>query len=163
MRGIARDFRNTFSKRGITFGRKGRILRDNAPVAVISGLQRGFAARGFGAGFLGGTARFGVAGDGFGTCGFRLFQSFTRRCESCVGFSDLLRGGLFFCVRNRARLCGITIRTQRSMGFAGAPQPCFSRGQFSFGGLQLRSTGGGSFGGLIGSAFGIAHRFAGLH
>ena len=111
MRGIARDFRNAFSKRGITFRRKGRILRDNAPVAVISGLQRGFAARGFGAGFLGGTARFGVFGDGFGTRCFRLFQSFTRRCETCLCFGNMLHSGLLFRVRHRARLGGVTIRT----------------------------------------------------
>ena len=159
MRGIARDFRNTFSKRGITFRRKGRILRDNAPVAVISGLQRGFAARGFGAGFFGGTARFGVFGDGFGARRFRLFQSLTRRSETRFGFGNMLRGGLFFCVRHRARLCSITIRTQRCMGFARAPQPCFSRGQFAFRGLQLRRTSGSGFGCVIGSAFGIAHRF----
>ena len=121
MRGIARDFRNTFSKRGITFRRKGRILRDNAPVAVVGGLQRGFAARGFGAGFLGGTARFGMFGDGFGTRCFRLFQSLTRCCESRFSFGNMLRGGLLFRVRNRARLCGVTIRTQRRMGFACAP------------------------------------------
>ena len=103
-------------------------MRDNAPVAVISGLQRGFAARGFGAGFFGGTARFGVFGDGFGARRFRLFQSLTRRSKTRFSFSDLLRGGLFFFVRHRARLCGVTIRAQRRMGFARAPQPYFSRG-----------------------------------
>ena len=96
-------------------------MRDNAPVAVISGLQRGFAARGFGAGFLGGTARFGVAGDGFSTRCFGLFQSLTRGSESRFGFGNMLRGGLLFRVRHRARLCGITIRTQCRMGFARAP------------------------------------------
>jgi hypothetical protein len=128
-------------------------------MAVISSLQSGFAAHGFGAGFLRSTARFGVLGDGFGTRGFRLFQSFTRGCETCLCFRNMLSGGLFFCVRHRVRLCGVAIRTQRRMGFACAPQPCFSRGQFRFRGLQLRGTGGGGFGRLIGSAFGIPHRF----
>ena len=45
------------------------------------------------------------------------------------------------------------------MGFARAPQPCFSRGQFRFRGLQLRRTCGSGFGCVIGSAFRIAHRF----
>jgi hypothetical protein len=159
MRGIAHDLRNAFSKRGIAFRRKGRILRDNAPMAVISGLQRGFAARGFGAGFLRSTARFGVLGDGFGTRCFCLFQSLTRRSESCFSFGNMLHGSLFFCVGHRARLCGVTIRTQRRMGFARAPQPYFSRGQFAFRGLQLRRTCGSGFCCLIGSAFRIAHSF----
>lgn len=63
--GIACSFRNTFRKRGITFGRNCCILRDNPPMAVVSGLQRGFAACGFGAGFFSSAARFGMGGNGF--------------------------------------------------------------------------------------------------
>ena len=55
------------------------------------------------------------------------------------------------------------IRRQRRMGFACAAQTGFCRGQFSFGCLQLRGTGGGGFGCLIGGAFRITHGFAGFH
>ena len=64
-RRITRSFRNALSQRGIAFDGQGRILRDNAPMAVISSLQRGFATRGFGAGFFSSAARFGMGGNGF--------------------------------------------------------------------------------------------------
>jgi hypothetical protein len=49
------------------------------------------------------------------------------------------------------------------MGFAGAAQTCFGGGQFGFGGLQLRGTGGSGFGCLIGGAFRFTDGFARFH
>jgi hypothetical protein len=126
-------------------------------MAFISGLQSGFAAHGFSAGFLGGTARFGVLGNGFGATRFGLFQRFTCGSESRFGFGNMLGGSLFFPVRYSAGKGGFMIRTQRRMGFACAAQSCFSGGQFRFGSLQLRGTRSSSFGGLISGAFGFAY------
>ena len=65
-------------------------------MAFISGLQRGFAARCFGARFLGTAARFGMGGHGLGTARFGLLQGVTRCSEGRIHFCDTLRGGLFF-------------------------------------------------------------------
>ncbi len=110
-RRITRSFRNTLSQRGIAFDGQGRILRDNAPMAVISSLQRGFAARGFGTGFLGTAARFGMGGNGFCATRFCLFQSLTRGGEGCFRLGHLLRGGLLFRIRNRPRKGSFLIHT----------------------------------------------------
>jgi hypothetical protein len=163
MRSIARSFRNTFSKRGVAFGRKRHVLRDNAPVAFICGLQRRFTTRGLGAGFLGTAARFGMRGDSFGATRFGLFQGIARGSESRFGFGDMLGGRLFFRVRYSAGKGRFVIRTQRCMGFARTTEPRFRCGQFGFGSLQLRRPGGGGFSGLVGSAFCLTHCFARFH
>jgi hypothetical protein len=163
MRGIARSFRNTFSKRGVAFGRKRHVLRDNAPVAFICGLQRRFTTRGLGAGFLGTAARFGMRGHSFRATRFRLLQSLTRGGEGCFRFGNMLRGGLFFRIGHSARKGRFVIRTQRCMGFARTTEPRFRCGQFGFGSLQLRRPGGGGFSGLVGSAFCLTHCFARFH
>lgn len=65
-------------------------------MAFISGLQGGVTARGFGAGFLGIAARFGMGGDGFCALRFGLLQGVTRGSEGGIRFGDALCSGLFF-------------------------------------------------------------------
>ena len=67
-------------------------------MAVISGLQGSFTARGFGACFLSTAARFGMGGNSLGTARFGLFQGVARSSEGGIRFSDTLGGGLFFCI-----------------------------------------------------------------
>ena len=65
-------------------------------MAFISGLQGSFTARGFGAGFLGTAARFGMGGNSLSTMRFRLFQGVTRGSKGGVCFGHTLRGGVLF-------------------------------------------------------------------
>ena len=117
---------------GREFPRKRSILSEHAAMACISGPQGGFAARGFGTGFFSTAARIGVLCNSFGACGFGLFQSLPRRGESGFGLRHLLSRCRLFRIRNSARLRGVSIRTQRRMGFTRAAEPCFGSGQFGF-------------------------------
>ena len=65
-------------------------------MAFISGLQGGVTARGFGAGFFGAAARFGMGGDSLSAARFGLFQGVTRGRKGGFRFGDTLHGGLFF-------------------------------------------------------------------
>ena len=67
-------------------------------MAFISGLQGGVTARGFGAGFFGAAARFGMGGDSLSATRFGLFQGVTRGSEGGIRFGDVLCSGLLFSI-----------------------------------------------------------------
>ena len=128
-------------------------------MAVIGGLQCGFAARGFRTCLLSTAAGISVLCNSFSARGFGLFQRFTRSGKSSFGLRNMHRCCSFFRIRYGARFSRITIRAQRRMSFARAAETRLGSSQFRFGGLQLRGTRSGGFSRLIGCAFGFAHRF----
>jgi hypothetical protein len=67
-------------------------------MAFISGLQGGVTARGFGAGFFGIAARFGMGGDSLSATRFGLLQGVTRGSEGGIRFGDVLCSGLLFSI-----------------------------------------------------------------